>query len=208
MPVMLNSIKDKEAYFHANLGLVYKLIKHPRYLDSCVTSREDLAQEGMMAMWDAINSYDFNNKYKTKLSSYVCDVIHNRLHNYYMKRTNHYRNLPNNNISIHKEVYYGDDKVVKDRLMDLIFFEKQKINVIAQINDIKRLLQRLYKGKDILIMYDFAIENMLATEIYRKYKHNFIDWRYDKFTRYFNKLKNTLRNYYLKEGLNGCRKNI
>jgi RNA polymerase sigma factor (sigma-70 family) len=190
---------EKLALFESNTGLVHKITNSSRYFYSCVTAREDLNQEGMAALWIAVNNFD--SKRKIKFSTFAYHIIKNRIYNYYDRRTCHYKNLPNNHVPIYSVLKPFNDEDGKSN-----YHEYLAHNLKAKNNDyssVFNILTSFFSGEDLDIMID-CYRGYKAIELHKKYGHK----GQSNFYYRLKELKKTLKNYYLKEGLNGCRKAI
>lgn len=67
--------------FNSNIGLVYCIAR--RHWGRYCVEEEDLVQEGMLALWNLIDSYDDTRS--SSFSSYASPIISNRLYDYVQK---------------------------------------------------------------------------------------------------------------------------
>lgn len=199
-------MESPESLFNNNTKLIYKFVNSPKYLNSVVTGKDDMMQEGMIGLWNA--ALNFNPKKKIKFSTFASNCIKNRLYNYYDRKTDHYRNLPGNHISIHHSI--GNFKEEFDsnsnQLLDYLII-KNKISSsdkMQQIKDIYRVLLLLYKDVELAIMIDWAIKGKNTNELYRDYSQHA---RFNKITRYrfwvyLKKIIYKIKKYYVQERIN------
>ena len=157
---------NKEKMFEENMNLVPYVIKEMLHIDMKEFDYEDLLQEGYICLWNAIKTYDKNNK--SSFSNYACCCIKNRLVNYLNKPRRVY----------HREQYLLDlslDKEV-DEKNHIAFHEVMGVKQERDLNlyiALKDVLKSLDKN-DIKtkILFD-KIKGYTRKEIAQKYNMSF-----------------------------------
>lgn len=150
----MSAVEDHE-------GLIVKV--YVSHFSSYKNIREDLLQEGRMAVWKALQTYDST---KSKFSSYAYMLVKRAMLDYVTREC---RNAIVSDIGVFDTVPTVEDIVMKD-------FQLEELMEFAKTEGFKEVLELMLKGvSQVQIAHELCISPSLLTQK----KQEFV-WKWQK----------------------------